>query len=161
MTEAISGRDWLAELAAVGDGEVFLRAVGEVAAARPDLADAVCAIAARGWDEVFVQEVRTVFETKAKAKAREKIASLEEGRRVRERLAAGAIAEIETIFTSHRCWPAPVANNRVGIEVCTLAYRQAYLTRARSLDRTIRSACPNVSCSVMSFGSYQPPEANR
>ena len=94
MTEAISGRDWLAELAAVGDGEVFLRAVGEVAAARPDLADAVCAIAARGWDEVFVQEVRTVFETKAKAKA-ERVAALEEGRRVRERLAAGAIAELE------------------------------------------------------------------
>ena len=43
---------------------------------------------------MFVQEVRTVFETKAKAKA-ERVAALEEERRVREWLAAGAIAELE------------------------------------------------------------------
>jgi hypothetical protein len=44
----------------------------------------------------FVQEVRTVFETKAKAKAKaENAAYMEEGRRTRERLAAGAMAEME------------------------------------------------------------------
>ena len=41
-----------------------------------------------------MQKVRTVFETKAKARA-ENAAYMEEGRRARERLAAGAIAELE------------------------------------------------------------------
>ena len=94
MTEAPKARDWLTELTEIGDGETFLRAVGEVAAVRSDLCDAVCEIAQRGWAEEFVQKVRTVFETKAKARA-ENIAYMEEGRRARERLAAGAIAEME------------------------------------------------------------------
>ena len=63
MTGSVKGqgRDWLAELAATGDGETFLRITGEVAVARPNLADAVCEVAARGWDDEFVQEVRAVF----------------------------------------------------------------------------------------------------
>ena len=88
MTEAIKGvRDCLSELAAIEDGEAFMRVAIDVAVAHPDLEDAVCEIAERGWDEEFVQSVRSTF---AEARAKRDVETAElaaVGRLTRKELA--------------------------------------------------------------------------